>query len=165
MHISCTLTRGIPSVPSCSSGTPYDCSPLTHSPTYALIHPCSPTCSWTTLPSSSARAATRVMAQPTPWPDMLEPISGGFLIFVLGFCCCCLFFLFLLFRASPTACGSAQARGRIKATAASLHHSHSHARSKPRLRPTPQLTAMPDPNPLIKAGDQILILMVPSWIH
>ena len=33
----------------------------------------------------------------------------------------------------------------IGAVAASLHPSHSHTRSEPRLRPTPQLMAMPDP--------------------
>ena len=35
--------------------------------------------------------------------------------------------------------------GQIRAAAAGLPHSHSNATSKPRLRPTPQLTAMPDP--------------------
>ena len=50
---------------------------------------------------------------------------------------------FLLFRATPAAYATAQAKGQIGATAASLHHSH--ARSEPCLRPTPQLTAMPDP--------------------
>ena len=38
-----------------------------------------------------------------------------------------------------------QATGRIGAVAAGLHHSHSNAGSEPRLRPTPQLTAIPDP--------------------
>ena len=50
-----------------------------------------------------------------------------------------------LFRATPAAYGDSQASGRIGAVAASLHHSHSHARSELRLRPTPQLTATPDP--------------------
>ena len=45
-----------------------------------------------------------------------------------------------LFRASPAAYGSSQARGQIGATAASLHHSHI-------LQTTPQLTATPDPQP------------------
>ena len=52
------------------------------------------------------------------------------------------------FRAAYTACatyGSSQARGPIRAIASSLHHSHSNMRSELRLRPTPQLTAMPDP--------------------
>ena len=38
-----------------------------------------------------------------------------------------------------------QARGRMGTTAADLGHSHSNAGSQLRLRPTPQLTAMPDP--------------------
>ena len=41
--------------------------------------------------------------------------------------------------------GGSQARGPIVAAAAGLHHSHSNGRSEPRLRPTLQLTAMPDP--------------------
>ena len=59
------------------------------------------------------------------------------------------FFFFLLFRSAPTAYGGSQARGPIGATAAGLRHrqSHSNAGSEPRLRPTPQLTAMPDPQP------------------
>ena len=57
-----------------------------------------------------------------------------------------LFYLFIcLFKATPEAYEGSQARGRIGAVATGLHHSHSHARSEPRLRPTPQLRAMPDP--------------------
>ena len=57
------------------------------------------------------------------------------------------FFFFLLFRATPVACGSSQANGRIRAIAASLRHSHSNVGSEPHLRPTPQLMATPDPKP------------------
>ena len=39
-------------------------------------------------------------------------------------------FLFLLFRASPAAYGTSQAKGRIRATAASLYHSHSNSGSE-----------------------------------
>ena len=49
--------------------------------------------------------------------------------------------------AAPGAYGSSQARGRIGATAAGLCHSYSNMISKPHLRPTPQLTAMLDPQP------------------
>ena len=42
-----------------------------------------------------------------------------------------------LFRATPSAYGGSQARGRIGATAAGLYHSHSNTGSKPRLEPTP----------------------------
>ena len=53
--------------------------------------------------------------------------------------------IFGLFRATPAAYESSQARGQFGATATGLHHSLSNAGSEPRLRPTPQLVAMPDP--------------------
>ena len=56
-------------------------------------------------------------------------------------------FIYLFFRAAPEAYGDSQARGLIRAVATGLHHSHSNAVSEPRLRPTPQLTATPDPQP------------------
>ena len=52
-------------------------------------------------------------------------------------------FFFCLFRATPTAYGGCQARGRIGAVAAGLHNSNTG--SKPYLQPTLQLTAMQDP--------------------
>ena len=55
------------------------------------------------------------------------------------------FFVICLFSAALTAYGGFQARGQIRAVAASLRQSRSNARSKPCLRPTPQLTATPDP--------------------
>ena len=58
------------------------------------------------------------------------------------------FIYFLLFRTTPVAYGGSQARGLIRDLAAGLHQSHSNAGyvgSEPRLRPTPQLTATPDP--------------------
>ena len=45
----------------------------------------------------------------------------------------------------PTAYGSSQGRGWIRAVAVGLHHSHSNTRSEPSLQTKPQLTAMPDP--------------------
>ena len=51
----------------------------------------------------------------------------------------------LFFRATLEAYGGSQARGQIGAIVAGLHQSHSNVGSEPRLRPTPQLTAMPDP--------------------
>ena len=56
-----------------------------------------------------------------------------------------IFYFFCLSRAAPEACGGSQARGLIGAVAAGLRHSHSNLGSEPCLRPTPQLTAMPDP--------------------
>jgi len=41
--------------------------------------------------------------------------------------------------------GGFKGRGLIGAVASGLRQSHSNARSEPRLRPTPQLTATPDP--------------------
>ena len=54
-------------------------------------------------------------------------------------------FLSFFFRAAPMAYGSSPTRGRIRAVTASLHHSRSNAGSELHLRPTPQLTATPDP--------------------
>ena len=59
--------------------------------------------------------------------------------------------------------GSSQARGQIGATTAGLGHSN--AGSEWNQRPTPQLTATPDPYPLSEARDQTCTLMVPSRIH
>ena len=57
------------------------------------------------------------------------------------------FCLFVFSRAAPRAHGGSQAKGPIGAVAAGLCHSHSNSRPKPRLQTTPQLTAMPDPQP------------------
>ena len=63
-----------------------------------------------------------------------------------------IFYLFIIYlsffafsRATPAAYGGSQARGLIEAVATGLHQSHSNSGSEPRLRPTPQLTATPDP--------------------
>ena len=56
-----------------------------------------------------------------------------------------LFIYFVFSRAAPAAYGGSQARGLIRAVAASLRQSHSNARTELCLRPTPQLTATPDP--------------------
>ena len=52
---------------------------------------------------------------------------------------------FAFSRAAPAAYGGSQARGPIEAVAGSLLQSHSNVGYEPRLRPTPQLTAIPDP--------------------
>ena len=54
------------------------------------------------------------------------------------------FFFFSLFRATPEAYGSSQARGQIGASAGGLHHSHNNTGSELRLQPTPQLRATLD---------------------
>ena len=56
-------------------------------------------------------------------------------------------YLSYVFLDRTEAYGDSQARGRIGAAAAGLRQSHSNARSKPCLQPTPQLLAMPDPQP------------------
>ena len=68
-----------------------------------------------------------------------------------------LLFFFLLLRATPKACGSSQARGRIKAAAAGLHHSHSNTGSELHLHPTPQLMVMLDPLTQARDGSRILV--------
>ena len=70
-------------------------------------------------------------------PDLLMYLNQIWALPVAGFD--------FIFRVTPVAYGSSQARGRMGATAAGLHHSHSNARSEPPLRPTPQLMATPDP--------------------
>ena len=51
-----------------------------------------------------------------------------------------------LFRITPMAYAGSQARGPIGAAVTSLYHRHSNAGSEQCLRPTPQLTATPDPS-------------------
>ena len=75
-----------------------------------------------------------------------------------------LLFIFCFFRATPEAYGGSQVRGRIGAAAAGLRQSHSNLGSEPHLRPTPQLTATPDPWPLSEARYWTHILMDPSWV-
>ena len=58
-----------------------------------------------------------------------------------------LYLFFCLFRATPVAHGSSQARCQTGAAASGLHHSHSNMGSEPCLRATPQLMATPDPQP------------------
>ena len=61
--------------------------------------------------------------------------------FILNFIFC----LFVFSRAAPAAYRGSQTRGLIGSVATGLHQGHSNEGSKPSLRPTPQLTATPDP--------------------
>ena len=54
-------------------------------------------------------------------------------------------FVFDLLRAALEAYESSQAMGQIRAIVTGLCHSHSNLESELHLRPTPHLTAMPDP--------------------
>ena len=56
-------------------------------------------------------------------------------------------YFFFLFRAAPVAHGGSQARGGFEVVDTSRHCTNSNARSELRLRPTPQLTAKPVPQP------------------
>ena len=79
----------------------------------------------------------RNFCMPWAWPKMKRESLVFFFFFFFWSLC--------LLRATPTAYGGPQARGLVGAVAAGLHQSYSNARSLPRLRPTPQLTAAPDP--------------------
>ena len=73
---------------------------------------------------------------------------------------------FFLFRATPAANGSFQARCWIRAAAASLHHNHSNARSEPHLWLIPQLTGNARTfNPLSKPRNWTRIIMDISWVQ
>ena len=67
---------------------------------------------------------------------MLSHDENSYIFFLFYY-----YYHYLLFRATPTAHGSSQARGWIAATAAALHHSHSHTWSlthwvRPGIEPT-----------------------------
>ena len=76
------------------------------------------------------------------------------------------FFFLCLFRATPTAYWSSQAKGWIRAVAANLHHSQSNAGSELCLRPTPHSSWQHCiRNPLSEARNQTRILMGTSWVR
>ena len=94
------------------------------------------------LPWLWHRPAAAAPIRPLAWAikgKKIDSYGVHFFFFLL------LLLLFCLFRATPVAYGSSQARGRIGAAATSLHHSHSNAGSEQHLWPTLQLVAMPDP--------------------
>ena len=81
---------------------------------------------------------------------------------------CLFYFILFCFWATPTARGSSQANGWIRATAAGLYHSHGNMGSNLRLalRATLQLSAtLRILNPVNKAGDWTHTLMDISQIH
>ena len=71
-----------------------------------------------------------------------------------------MYLFILLFRATPAAYGTSQAKGSIGAVADRLHHSHSNAGSEPHLGLSPQLMAMRK-----EARNQTQILMDTSRVH
>ena len=71
-----------------------------------------------------------------------------FLDLVYLFCFILLIYYFIFyFRATPKGYGGSQTKGWIRAIATGLYHSHSKAGSELCLWPTPQLMAIPDPQP------------------
>ena len=74
-------------------------------------------------------------------------IGFNFFLFIYLFIFIFIFFLFAISWAAPAAYGGSQARGQIGAVATGLRQSHNSAGSEPCLQPTPQLTAMLDPQP------------------
>ena len=82
---------------------------------------------------------------PRGWTGSLGLVDANYYIYFFMFYFIYLFTYFLLFRATPTTYRSSQTGGQIGSTVAGLSYSHSNMGSKPHLRPTPQLTVMPDP--------------------
>ena len=70
----------------------------------------------------------------------------------------------LLFKATPVAYRSSQARSLIRSTVASLSHSHSNARSSHICDLHHSSWQHQNLNPLIKARDRTWVLMDPSHI-
>ena len=68
-------------------------------------------------------------------------------ILTLCVCVCVYIFFFVFSRAAPIPCGGSQARGPIGAVTTRIQHSHSKVGYKRHLQPTPQLTAMLEPQP------------------
>ena len=73
---------------------------------------------------------------------LVSPIPPPFRVFYFLY-----FWSFCHFQGRSRSIWSSQARGPIGAAATGLHQTHSNVGSKQRLQPTPQLTAMPDPQP------------------
>ena len=74
------------------------------------------------------------------------------------------FFFFAFSRAPPVPYGRSQARGQIRAVTNGLLHGHSNAGSEPHLRAITHSQQSQILNPLRKARDRTLNLMVPSQI-
>ena len=97
----------------------------------------SPVLDWET----QCRARAVLVTTVSPTPSSSGPDQAG-----VWFVVCFFFLSFCYFSwAAPAAYGGSQARGLIGAVAAGLHQSHSNLGSELHLRPTPQLTATPDP--------------------
>ena len=81
----------------------------------------------------------------SPPEPSLSRLPKFYLIAFTGFVFCLFVCSLLYFEGRTCGIWRFPGQGPIAALAAGLHHSHSNAGSEPRLRPTPQLTATPDP--------------------
>ena len=77
---------------------------------------------------------------------VVKSLAHGYLLTLFQIIIIIIVFL-SFFRAIPVAYGGFQARGPIEAVAVGLRQSHSNLESEPPLQPTPELMAMPDPQP------------------
>ena len=91
-------------------------------------------------PRSTESSLPRTRGHPAALLGRLTPESQSRHLFFF-------FFFFFIFGPHPPPMEVTTLGGRIRFTAAALHHSHSHVGSELHLRPTPQLTAIPDPYP------------------
>ena len=97
--------------------------------------------------------------------EQREIASGHpFVVFSLSFFFF-FFFFFAISRAIPTAYGGSQARGLIRAVAAGIHHGQSNMGSEPICNLHHSSRQCQILNPLSKARDRTLNLMVPSRIR
>ena len=92
------------------------------------------------LPTSSLLESSRTEFTPSLWNLKALYLYLPFYVWISAY-----FFFFFFCWAAPVAYGSSQAKGPTRAVANSLRHSN--VESKSHLWPTPQLTAMPDPQP------------------
>ena len=81
----------------------------------------------------------------TPFPHLSFSKAAAWILSLSLFFFFFFFGLFAFSGAASTEYGGSQARGATGAVATGLHQGHSNVGSEPRQRPTPQLTAMPDP--------------------
>ena len=107
---------------------------------------------WILNPLSEARGQTRVLMDASragsltaePQQELLYLFLFFFLFFFFVFLSFVVVIVVAISWATPAAYGGSQSKDLIRAVAAGLHRSHSNTGSEPRLRPTPQLRAMPD---------------------
>ena len=148
-----SLSPQVPAPARCSGSSP-PCKAVLLLPLSPSLLPANPGCqaplhrALSVLRLKGVAGIVRLPCFRSRWPqDSLHPSSHKQKQVTSFFKALKLLSLFFLFRAAPAAYGGSQARDLIGAATAALHQSHSNARSKLHLQPTPQLTAMPHPQP------------------